>query len=425
MLEDGKEVFIPSFSSVVNITDVSGVTRSGRVFAAATPKRTNDVVIEKPTQEKTPVMKIDQSNIVNQSSDQEKVLKLIKKSDLNMVDQLLHTPSKIFILSLLMSSEASREDLQKFLEQAYMDHNVTIDQFDGIVANITACNKLSFSDEELPDQGRNHNLAMHISMNYQEDVMSNLLVDTGSSLNVLPKSTLSKLSYQGVLMRFSGVVMKAFDGSRKTVIGEVDLPTKIGSCLFKITFQVMDINPAYNCLLGRLWIHEAAAVTSTLHQKLKFMKNGKLVIVGGKQAMLVSHLSSFSYIDADEAEGTPFQALFVDDISSRKNGESMTSLKDVQQVLENGQSARWGQVMELVENKNRAGLGFSPGSTLRDLKRIQEVFHNIGFISSKDQSDVAILEDDEEQEAPNFVTHGSICKNWIDVDVPFVIHLSK
>lgn len=223
-----------------------------------------------------------------------------------------------------------------------MNHDVKIDQFDGIMANITACNNLGFSDEELPEQGRNHNSAMHISMNFQEDAMSNVLVDTGSSLNVLPKSTMSKLAYQGAPMRFSGVVVKAFDVSRKTVIGEVDLPIKIGLFLFQITFQVMEIRPAYSCLLGRLWIHEDGAVTSTLNQKLKFVKNGKLVIVGDEQAMLVSPLSSFSYIDSDEAEGTLFQAFSVDNISVNKKEESMSSLKDTQFVMENGQYARWG-----------------------------------------------------------------------------------
>ena len=105
-----------------------------------------------------------------------------------------------------MSSEAHRESLQKVLEQAYVDHDVTVDQFVGIVANITACNNLSFCDEELPEEGRNHNLALHISVNCQEDAMSNVLVDTGSSLNVMPKSTLSRLSYQGAPMRYSGVL---------------------------------------------------------------------------------------------------------------------------------------------------------------------------------------------------------------------------
>lgn len=152
---------------------------------------------------------------------------------------------------------------------------------------------------------------MHIFINCQEDVMSNVLVDIGSSLNVLPRSTLSKLAYQGALMRFGGVVVKAFNGSRKAVIGEVDLPIKIGPCLFHINFQVMGIHPAYSCLLGHLWIHEFGAVTSTLHQKLKFVKSGKIVIVGGEQAMLVSHFSLFSYIDVEEVKGTLFHSLLL------------------------------------------------------------------------------------------------------------------
>jgi len=107
-------------------------------------------------------------------------------------------------------------------------------------------------------------------------------------------------------MRYTGVIVKAFDNSRKTIIGEVDLPLKIGPSDFQITFQVMDIHPAYSCLLGRTWIHEAGAVTSTLHQKLKFVKNGKLVIVGGEKALLVSHLSSFSYVEVEDEIGTSF-----------------------------------------------------------------------------------------------------------------------
>ncbi|XP_050920028.1 uncharacterized protein LOC127137625 [Lathyrus oleraceus] len=227
MVADGKEVHIPIFPYVVNNADVSGVTQNGRVFTAANPIGSENVVIEKSTQEKTSVIQVGQSNIGNQNVDQDEILKLIKKSDFNVVDQLSDTPSKISVLSLLMTSEAHREALQKVLEKSYMDHDAKIDQFDGIVANITACKNLSFNDEELLDKGRNNNLAMHISMNCQEDALSNVLVDTWSSLNVMRKSTLSKFAYQGAPMRFSGVVVKAFDGSRKTVIGEFDLPIKI------------------------------------------------------------------------------------------------------------------------------------------------------------------------------------------------------
>lgn len=49
----------------MNIADASGVTRSSRVFVVADPKRTEDVVIEKSTQEKTLVMQTGQPISVN------------------------------------------------------------------------------------------------------------------------------------------------------------------------------------------------------------------------------------------------------------------------------------------------------------------------------------------------------------------------
>lgn len=69
---------------------------------------------------------------------------------------------------------------------------------------------------------------------------------------------------------------------------------------------------------------------STLHQRLKFVKNDKLVIIYCEQALLVSHLSSFRYIDIDEEDvGTQFEALDIVNFV-QKSGASITSLKDVQ-----------------------------------------------------------------------------------------------
>ena len=58
---------------------------------------------------------------------------------------------------------------------------VSVDQFGGIVGNITACSNLWFSEDELPEAGKHHNLALHISMNCKTDMLSNVLVDTGLS----------------------------------------------------------------------------------------------------------------------------------------------------------------------------------------------------------------------------------------------------
>ncbi|RDX84226.1 hypothetical protein CR513_34757, partial [Mucuna pruriens] len=98
-----------------------------------------------------------------------------------------------------------------------------------------------------------------------------VLIDNGSSLNVMPKTTLDKLYSTGSTLKTSSMVVRAFDGSKREVMGEITLLGCIGSTTFNITFQVMDIQPAYSCLLGRPWIHAVGAVPSSLHQKVKFI----------------------------------------------------------------------------------------------------------------------------------------------------------
>ncbi|MCH98440.1 hypothetical protein A2U01_0019442, partial [Trifolium medium] len=163
ILQDGKETPIPPLTSVVNITDSSKVLRSGRILPAVVQEKTST-----PVMEEVQVQDPGKNRVVGQSdgkdnSDSDEILKLIKRSEYKIVDQLLQTPSKISMLSLLMNSDAHREALMKVLDQAYVDHDVTLGQFGSIVGNVTACNNLSFSDEELPEKGGNHNLALHIS----------------------------------------------------------------------------------------------------------------------------------------------------------------------------------------------------------------------------------------------------------------------
>ncbi|PKI40889.1 hypothetical protein CRG98_038730 [Punica granatum] len=80
-------------------------------------------------------------------------------------------------------------------------------------------------------------------------------------------------------IRPSKTTVRAFDGSQREVNREIDLLINVGPCSFNITFQVIDIPNAFSLLLGRSWIHLAGAVPSTLHQKLKFIVEERLITV--------------------------------------------------------------------------------------------------------------------------------------------------
>ncbi|KAI5431679.1 hypothetical protein KIW84_035732 [Lathyrus oleraceus] len=336
---DGQEVPLPTTSSVVSIADVAKVTRSGRVFGSVFPKDKEEAVLSKkvevPVEDPVGCSKDKSSESSNlKPNDDDEVLRLIKRSEFNVVEQLLQTPSKISVLSLLMNSEAHREALQRVLEQAFVEYDFTVDQFDHIVANITSCNSLSSCDEELPEEGRNHNLALHISMNCKEDALSNVLVDTGSSLNVLPKSTLSKLSYQGAPMRYIGVI-----------------------------------------------------------------------------------------VEAKDELGTPFQALSI--AAEKRVGAPMSSLKDAQKIVVEGDVDQWGRMVEVSDNKGRTGLGFQKGSLNARSEDMQLSFRSGGFIHGNEQYLAVVLEDAEEEDCTNFVTHGKACNNWTAVDIPIILYRSK
>jgi hypothetical protein len=93
---------------------------------------------------------------------------------------------------------------------------------------------------------------------------------------------------------------RAYDGSPRQVIGTIDIELFVGPQMFLVTLQVMDIHPSYSMLLGRPWIHASGAVTSSLHQCLKYIINGTLVKVKAEETLSMIRNVSVPYIEAKD-----------------------------------------------------------------------------------------------------------------------------
>ena len=92
------------------------------------------------------------------------------------------------------------------------------------MASLTVDNGLGFSDADLTPVGRNHNKALHVSIECKGTTLAHVLIDTDSSLNVLPKCALDRLDCKGLVLKPSDIVVRAFDGFKRMVHGEVDRP---------------------------------------------------------------------------------------------------------------------------------------------------------------------------------------------------------
>jgi len=149
-------------------------------------------------------------------------LRIIQQSEFKVIEQLNKTPARVSLLELPMSSEPHRTLLVKVLNEAHVAQDISVEGFGGLVNNITTNNYLVFAE------GRGPNRALHVSVKCMDHVVAKVLIDNGSSLNIMPKSTLEKLPFNAKHLKPSSMIVRAFDGTRREVRGEIDLPVQIG-----------------------------------------------------------------------------------------------------------------------------------------------------------------------------------------------------
>ena len=58
-----------------------------------------------------------------------------------------------------------------------------------------------------------------------------------------------------------------------------------GSEVVEVDFIVMDAYFPYTAIVARLWLHTLGAVSSTLHQKVKYPSEGQIKEILGDQAL--------------------------------------------------------------------------------------------------------------------------------------------
>ena len=63
-------------------------------------------------------------------------------------------------------------------------------------------------------------------------------------------------------------MLRAYDNSKREVLGIVTLKLSIRPMVQKVEFQVLNIASCFNMLLGRPWIHDIEAVPSSLYKKV-------------------------------------------------------------------------------------------------------------------------------------------------------------
>ena len=67
--------------------------------------------------------------------------------------------------------------------------------------------------------------------------------------------------------------------------GQIRLPVHVGVNVVEVDFIVVDAFSPYTAIMGRPWLHSLRAVSSTLHQKVKYPSGDQVLEIVGSQSM--------------------------------------------------------------------------------------------------------------------------------------------
>ncbi|XP_070049640.1 uncharacterized protein [Nicotiana tomentosiformis] len=129
---------------------------------------------------------------------------------------------------------------------------------------------LSFNDEDVEGIVQPHNDALVIYVLINKSRVKRVLIDLGSSSNIIRSRVMEQLGPQDQIV-LAVRVLNEFHMACETIKGEITLPANIAGTIQETKLYVIEGDMRYNALLGKPWIHNMRAVPSTLHQVLKFL----------------------------------------------------------------------------------------------------------------------------------------------------------
>ncbi|KAL0313659.1 UNVERIFIED_CONTAM: hypothetical protein Scaly_2914000 [Sesamum calycinum] len=142
------------------------------------------------------------------------------------------------------------------------------------VYNVNSENQeeISFNSQDMDPMRNQNNDALVISATLANFLVKKVLVDSGSSADIMFYDAYVQLGIDNAQLRKVNTPLTGFSGEMIEPLGEVILPLSLGSLPKRSTkmvkFLVVKVPSAYNIILGRPSLNLFRAIASTFHMKL-------------------------------------------------------------------------------------------------------------------------------------------------------------
>ncbi|XP_025611902.1 uncharacterized protein [Arachis hypogaea] len=146
--------------------------------------------------------------------------------------------------------------------------------------------EVTFTHADFNSNVQNLDDPVVISLQLGDLLVKKVLLDPGSSADVLFYSTFQKMKLSDNMLQSTGGDLVGFSGERVPILGSVWLQTTLGeqplSKSNDIQYLVVDCFSPYNIILGRPFLNKFGAIVSTVHLCVKFpLQDHQIVTIHG------------------------------------------------------------------------------------------------------------------------------------------------
>ena len=140
---------------------------------------------------------------------------------------------------------------------------------------------LGFSNEDKIGTTQPHDNALVVTLRIEGYDVKRMLVDQGSAVEVMYPHLYKGLNLKPEDLTMYDSPLVSFKGKTVTPIGQIRLPIQTGSDMVEVDFIVVNAYSPYTAIMARPSLHALGAVSSTLHQKVKYPSEGQVKEIVG------------------------------------------------------------------------------------------------------------------------------------------------
>ena len=142
---------------------------------------------------------------------------------------------------------------------------------------------LGFSDEDKVGTIQPHDDTLVVTLRIGGYDVKRVMIDQGSAVDIMYPDWYKGLGLKPEDLAAYSSPLVSFEGRMVVPKGHIRLPVQTNMDVVDVDFIVVDVFSPYMAIMGRPWLHTLGAVSSTLHQKVKYPSEGQVLEIVGSQ----------------------------------------------------------------------------------------------------------------------------------------------